>query len=68
MSTPIQRRIEALEIVNKPKKRRIGLIGALDGETTEQTLARLGLPNDGDHRWIVLVPLKRERTELEAQR
>ena len=67
MSTPIQRRIEALEVVNKPK-RRIGLIGALDGETTEQTLARLGLPNDEDHRWIVIVPMKRERTELEAQR
>ena len=66
MNTPIQRRIEALEVVNKPK-RHVGLITGLDGETTEQTLARLGLPNDDSHQWIVMLPMKRERTDLEGK-
>lgn len=66
MNTPIQRRIEALEVVNKPK-RHIGLVTGLDGETVEQTLARLGLPNDDSHRWVVLMPLKRECSGAESK-
>ena len=67
MNTPIQRRSEALEVVNKPK-RQVGLITGLDGETTEQTLARLGLHDDDSHQWIVILPMKRESTDLDAQR
>lgn len=61
MSATIERRLDVLEAASNPKKRRIGLISGLDGETVEQTLARLGLPNDEDHGWIVMLPMKRER-------
>ena len=66
MNKPIQRRIEALEVVTKPK-RRVGLVTGLDGETVEQTLARLGLPDDDSHRWIVMLPMKREGSTSEGK-
>lgn len=66
MNKPIQRRIETLEVVTKPK-RRVGLVTGLDGETVEQTLARLGLPDDDSHRWIVMLPMKRECSTSEGK-
>lgn len=66
MNTSMQRRIESLEVASLPK-RHIGLITWLDGETVEQTLARLGLPDDDSHRWMVMLPMKRECSDAESK-
>jgi hypothetical protein len=57
MSTTIQRRVEALEFAND-KTKNVGIVIALEGETTEQALARLGLKDDDSRQWIVVVPMK----------
>ena len=57
MNAPIERRVEALEAVGKVK-RRVGLVVALEGETVEQALSRLGLADDDGVLQIVLVPMK----------
>ncbi len=56
-------RIEALEVVNKPK-RRGGLVTGLEGKTADQTFTRLGLHDDDTQWWIVVLQMKRERTDL----
>ena len=63
MSSLIQRRIEALEVSSDPAKR-VVVVAALEGETNEQTLSRLGLADAGSHRLVVFLPIRRPREDV----
>lgn len=59
MTAAIEKRVEALESVAASQSQ-IGIVLALEGETSEQAIKRLGLTGDGRLLYVV-VPVKAVR-------